>query len=247
MLRSHKKSRKTVFITLILFVVGILLSVFVGRWIYQYRMAIPIVHSEIVEGVFHTKHSLIKEILRLRFELTAQEARTAELNALKAENIFLKEQYGRVLKENKGVLARVVSTSGISLYDTLTLDAGSGDGVQVGQTVYAFDTVALGTISEVTEKNATVLLFSAPGREYFATLSDTNTTVTLVGRGAGEYEVRLPRDVYVAEGTVITEQSISAVPVAVVQKVVSDARDPFQKLLAKMPVNILTISWAIVR
>ena len=147
----------------------------------------------------------------------------------------------------KGILARVIVPPNRSLYDTIILDTGSSDGISIGQTVYAFGSIALGNISDVNENSSTVSLFSSPGRQTSGTTSGSDLTVTLIGRGDGEYEVRMPRDIVFEQGGVISQQSLSVHPLATIEKIVTDPRDPFQRLLAKAPVNLQTLKWVIVK
>jgi cell shape-determining protein MreC len=129
----------------------------------------------------------------------------------------------------------------------ITLDVGQSEKIEVGQTVYAFGSIALGTISEVSANSSTVLLFSASGRQTAGTTAGSDIAVTLIGRGAGEYEVRMPRDIIFEQGGVISAQSLGVHPLATIQKIITDPRDPFQRLLAKAPVNLQTMKWVIVK
>lgn len=217
-----------------------------GSWIRTYRGSIAAVSFESVTLALRSKQSLIKTVMALHAERNRAQALDEERAVLVEENRLLKTELARPLAEG-AILGRVMTTPNRSLYDTLIIDAGASEGVSVGQTVYAFGGVALGTISDVSERQSTVLLFSASGRETAGTVNDTSATVTLIGRGAGEYEVRMPRDVYFEEGGVISEQGVYAAPLATIEKIVSDPRDPFQRLLAKIPLNVQTITWVLVR
>lgn len=244
MLQSRKKRNYTPFV-----IGGILVLVLlwaVGSWIRGYRSAVAAVPFESATLAVLSKQSLIKTIMALHAERNRAQALEAERAILAEENRLLKIELARPLAEG-AVLGRVLSTPNKSLYDTVIIDAGTPEGVQIGQTVYAFGGVALGTISDTDDRQSTVLLFSASGRETVGTVNDTSTTVTLIGRGAGEYEVRMPRDVYFEEGGVISEQGIYAAPLATIEKIVSDPRDPFQRLLAKIPLNVQTITWVLIR
>lgn len=149
--------------------------------------------------------------------------------------------------EPKGKLAHVLTEPNRSFYDTIVIDGGSTIGIHEGQIAYAFDSVALGTVSAVTPTTATVLLYSAPERETPGTSVGSDVTVTLIGRGGGEYEVRMPRDVRFEVGGMIAQQSINVANLARIEKIVTDPRDPFQRLLAKAPVNLQALKWVIIR
>lgn len=245
MLQSRKKTKRYT-VHIIIGIIAFIVLWFVGSWIRGYRSAIAPVSGSVVELSTLSKQTLVKKITALERDLELARLSETQQSILEKENEALKAELGRPYVKG-GILGRVVTLPGRSLYDTLIIDIGTQDGVTVGSTAYAFGGVALGTVSAADVHQSTILLFSAPGREISGTVSDNNTTVTLIGRGAGEYEVRMPRDVLFQEGEVITEQSIHNVPLATIQKIISDPRDPFQRLLAKIPLNIQNISWVIVR
>src|SRR5690606_1039257 len=107
--------------------------------------------------------------------------------------------------------------------------------------------IALGTVSEVYNQKALVTLFSQSGRETVGNVVSSEMNITLVGRGAGEYEVRMPRDIAFAVGDKVSFQSINPTVLAEIQKIMTDPRDPFQRLLAKTPMNLVNLKWVIVK
>lgn len=214
-----------------------------ASWMRQYKTVVLPATYDVVELSLLSKQTLIKRLQSQTRELETLALMRAERDALSADNALLRAELGRIDTARKGVVARVVSTPQQSLYDSIRIDAGIDDGVTVGQTVYAFGGSALGTISDVAPRHSQVLLFSAPGREVGMVVASTGTTVTALGRGGGEYELNLPRDMIIADGDVLTEQTVTSAPLAVVQKILVDPRDPFQRVFAKIPINVQTISW----
>ncbi len=206
----------------------------------------PLASSDTIASTLMSKRALVAKVTGLQTELASYDARLATLDLLKAENDALKAELGRTPR-TKGTLAHVVTLPNKSLYDTMTIDAGTRDGLREGQVAYAFGSVALGTVSAVYEDHATVRLFSASGRETTGTTNENNVVVTLIGRGAGEYEVHMPRDISFAVGGLITYQSTDPVVLAQIQRIATDPRDPFQKLYAKAPINLQALKWVIVR
>jgi hypothetical protein len=233
--------RKIIFVIILLFVVWFLFS-----WVKKFRGLGAPIYSDVASLTLLSKQSLIKKVAELQSSLDAQNASLTSLSALEKENESLKKELGR---EGfiKGTLARVIVPPNRSIYDTLVIDIGSKSGVSVGQHVYAFGSIALGTISEVSENSSTVLLYSSPNRETVGSVTGSELNITLIGRGSGEYEVRMPRDIAFNEGDIITDQSLSLHPLASIQKIVTDPRDPFQRLLAKAPVNLQTLKWVVVK
>jgi len=238
---SQKNIRLIVFVVL-----GITLLWFLFSWIRRFRGTTPPVYGDTLALAIHSKQSLIKKVTALQSQIDAQQASLVALSTLEKENEALKTEFGRT-DTIKGMVARVIVPPNHSIYDTLIIDVGSDEGVVVGQSVYAFGSIALGTVSDVVAHTSTVLLYSASGRETAATTTGSDLTVTLIGRGGGEYEVRMPRDILFQEGGVISQQSLTVHPLATIQKIITDPRDPFQRLLAKVPVNLQTMKWVVVK
>ncbi len=243
----YRNTKKKYFYTFILIIISLVILWRIASWVRNFRGAILPVYSDSASLVFNSKQSLIKKILALQSEIDANKASLISLDALDKENQKLKSELGRDISGHKGVMARVIVPPNRSLYDTLTLDIGHEEGAFVGQNVYAFDSIALGTISDTKAHSSTVLLYSSPNRETVGSVSGSDLTVTLIGRGAGEYEVRMPRDIVFEQGGVITEQTLKLNTIAVIQKIVTDPRDPFQRLLAKVPVNLQTLKYVVVK
>jgi cell shape-determining protein MreC len=206
----------------------------------------PPVYGSTVGYSFLSKPTLISKINALQSQLASDQAQLSTLAQLQNENDTLKTELGRIPPPS-GILANVISLPNRSFYDTMNIDAGSAEGIKTNMTAYAFDAVALGTITSVSSHTATVQLFSTPGHQMTGTAVGSNVAVTLIGRGGGEYEVQLPRGVPFDVGSTVAMQSTDVATLATVEKVITDARDPFQRLLAKAPVNLQSLKWVIVR
>lgn len=193
-----------------------------------------------------SRRALVAKVTELQTTLDANTVRIDTVTLLENENSQLKSEFGREQKSS-GILAHVLTVPNRSFYDTFVIDAGSVEGVRVDQQVYAFNVIALGVVSSVADHSAVVTLFSAAGRETSGTAVGSDVAVTLIGRGAGEYEVRMPRDVHFEIGSSIALQSIYPAVLATVQKIMTDPRDPFQRLLAKAPINLTALKWVIIR
>lgn len=193
-----------------------------------------------------TRKSLIKKVYELNSIIQSNNARISRIEILENENQKLKKELGRS-GVSGGILANVLTIPNRSIYDTFIIDAGAEQGIAEGMNVYAFDAIALGTISEVYNEKSLVTLFSQSGRETVGNVVNSEMNITLVGRGAGEYEVRMPRDIAFAVGDKISFQSINPTVLAEIKKIMTDPRDPFQRLLAKTPMNLVNLKWVIVK
>jgi hypothetical protein len=208
--------------------------------------SVPVVYTDTLNNELLTRRALINKVNELQSTVSSYDARLSTLNQIDAENIALKAELGRpgVIK---GTLAHVLTFPNRSFYDTMLIDAGSAEGIQENMIAYAFGSVALGTISSVTAHTSTIQLYSTPSREISGTAVGSDVAVTLIGRGGGEYEVRLPRDVPFTVGATVALQSSTPATLATVEKIITDPRDPFQRLLAKAPVNLQALKWVVVK
>lgn len=228
-------------------VIGVIVFIIIATVVVKRMIVrIPPVYGGPVADQFLSKQALIKKVTAQETTLTSYDAELTTYTQLKNENAALKAELGRGITP-KGILANVISLPNRSFYNSLLVDAGSAENVKVGQVAYAFDSVALGTVATVDTHSATVSLYSAPGRQTSGTAVGSDVAVTLIGRGSGEYEVRLPRDVPFTEGSMIAMQSTTPATLAEIEKIITDPRDPFQRLLAKVPVNLQALKWVIVR
>jgi len=208
--------------------------------------AVPPVYGAPVADEFMSKRELISKVTALQTTIHSYDAQLTTLAQLQNENDALKAELGRTPAVT-GILADVITLPNRSFYDTIVIDAGSAQGIKEKMVAYAFGDVALGDVTTVDPDTSTITLYSQPGRQSSGTAVGSDVAVTLIGRGSGEYEVQLPRDVPLDVGAEIAQQSVTPATIATIEKVITDPRDPFQRLLAKAPVNLQALKWVIVR
>jgi cell shape-determining protein MreC len=196
---------------------------------------------------FASKSSLALQNENLRFRLSEEEAKILNYNSVLEENKSLKEILGRMNTKKNVILAAILWKPNQSPYDTLVLDMGTEQGINVGSMVFAFGNIPMGRIAEVYDNSSKVVLFSSAGEKTQAivTLShsptgeaDKNTFFELVGRGGGNFEMILPRDLILQKGDLVTMPGINPYTLARVETTISDPRDPFTKALLVSPVNV---------
>lgn len=186
---------------------------------------------------FKTKRALIAENEALKNKILEQSAAAIEHQALLDENTSLKEMLGRK-QSGSYVLATILVKPGRSLYDTVVIDAGSEEGIRPEALVYAYQTVPVGTVTAVSAHSATVTLFTTSGQKTNGRIEGKNIDVELVGRGGGNFELKVPRDVTLMPDMTVLLPGLRTSVVAVVAKSITDARDPVQTFLLTSPVNI---------
>jgi rod shape-determining protein MreC len=192
-----------------------------------------------------SKRGLTAENDRLKTELEEAKTNFLLVGILERENAELKRLLGRE-DEREGVLATVLVKPPKSPYDTLLLDVGALQGVALGDAVM-LHAVSLGEISEVFAHTSTARLFSSPDAKTPVTIGEDGIQAEALGKGGGNFEVRVPKEVDVHEGDPVYVPSISPSVFGVVESVTSEPTDAFQKVLFKTPINIATLRWVEIR
>ncbi|MCE9549135.1 rod shape-determining protein MreC [Candidatus Nomurabacteria bacterium] len=185
-----------------------------------------------------SKRALFIENEQLKIQINSSAADVANYNSVVEENLELKEVLNRKKDTIDMVLANILAKPSQSLYDTLLVDVGSDNGVMEGNMVFAFGNIPVGKVSIVHGNSANVVLFSSSGEKTDAIISGRNIFIEAVGRGGSNFEIILPRDVILEKGNQIVLPGVSNYLLGVVEGVISDPRDSFQKVLFTSPVNI---------
>jgi len=187
---------------------------------------------------FSSKKTLLEENTILKNTIAEMSAHTINYATVLDENTKLKEILSRKESSTNFIVAAILAKPNQSLYDTLLIDSGSSLGVSVGDTVFALGDVPIGKIAEVTPLTAKVILFSTSGEKTEVVLSGKDTFFQIIGRGGGNFEMIVPRDFVLEKDAQAVLPGITARVVALVQGVVSDPRDSYQKAILTSPVNI---------
>ena len=196
-----------------------------------------------------SKASLASENARLRGEIASTTALLADRTLLYQDNLDLKNRLGRNAKQNS-VLAGVLLAPPAAPYDTLLLDAGSAEGVAVGDLVSAGGATLIGAIREVHPHTASATLYSAPGQRYEALLllggsaSTTNTKsipVTLEGQGGASLSAEVPAGTPARVGDSVVERGVEGGFVGSVSFLDAKTSESFETLYVTLPANPLEL------
>jgi len=192
---------------------------------------------EDISDALWTKESLLKENQKLNDELMLGIAESADRRVLLDENLELKNILGR--RDGKNLtLAVILVKPNKSPYDTMIVDIGRDSDVSLGQRVFAYGNILIGVVAEVYANTSLVKLFSTPKETIDVILGDKNAYVQAIGRGGGNFEITVPKDQDVALGTEAVIPGITLYVLGIVEEVISDPRDPFQKILLRSPINV---------
>ncbi|MDQ3075526.1 MAG: rod shape-determining protein MreC [bacterium] len=190
------------------------------------------------EIFFTSKKSLEEENNNLKQELLELNTSASVSSILEDENVKLKEILGRKSSNANFTLASILSKPNKSIYDTILIDAGANQGVEMNDLVFALGDIPIGRVSEGFSDSAKVTIFSTSGEKTDIMVTGHDTIMQIVGRGGGNFEMILPRDFELAEGSKVTLLGINPYLMATVVTIISDPRDSYKKALLASPVNI---------
>jgi cell shape-determining protein MreC len=218
---------------------------FIGRPIWKTEKVI----SEGIDNsgyIFKSKSSVYKENDNLLRENADLKISMIDYQILKNENLALKELFNRTTENKNLILSNILTKPNYSPYDTLIIDIGSNLNISVGDIVYGGSTSPIGVIDAVYDKTSLVTLYSNPGKVTQAMIEGTNTSVELVGRGGGNFEMTIPIDLPYTNGTFVYLPNIESKIVATIEDVISSPNDPVKKVLLSSPINVQNLKWVFV-
>lgn len=219
---------------------------FIGRPIWKaQKVIIDGVHD--ASFLVRTKSSVFRENELLKKDNEDLRASMMDYEILKKENLDLKELLGRLPENNTFTLASILTKPNRSPYDTIIIDVGATANIQEGQTVYANAITPIGKVSNVYGKTSLVALYSNPGQKMEGTLDISNSTVELIGRGGGNFEMIIPLELGVAKGMMVILPGNNTEIIAVIEEIISIPTDPVKKVILRSPVNIQNIKWVQVK
>ncbi|KND49890.1 MAG: hypothetical protein AB197_00055 [Parcubacteria bacterium C7867-002] len=249
---AHQRTRTLIFVTII-GVVLLVLTHFVfpnlisGTWT---ALARPFwrVEFSAESGSFRSPAVLLAENEELRRQLIAAGARLDMIRFVELENLELKRLLGRTVATSteSALLAAVLERPPFGPYDELIIDIGNDAGLLVNDKVYAPGRILIGQVGAVLGKTAKVILFSSPGNKYEVMIGPHHVPATAIGRGGGQYEAQVARDISIKKGDFVEVPSLSNLPFAVVTSVISDPTQPFETILFAPVVNVYQLRWVLV-
>jgi cell shape-determining protein MreC len=187
-------------------------------------------------AVFKSKKELLKENQFLKNKLEEMSVSSQ----VSAHVLKQNKELRKIIFENRDkklVAASIISRPGYGLYNSLIIDAGLDQGLKPGMIVTAFGMVYLGYLSDVFSDTSRVKLASFPEEETNVYIEGV---VSAIARGLGgeNLEISLPYGVKVAIGDQITTLHSNPLFFGVVQKIIKEPTNPFQKIIFRIPINI---------
>lgn len=190
-----------------------------------------------IKSIFYSNITLQNDNEYLKSQIFDLQIRAENLNIILKENEDLKGILGRSVGE-KPILANIITWPRQSVYDVITIDMGSLDGVKVGKRIYAFDTAILGEVVEVYENTSKVNLYSTSGTKTTGIIEGSNTVIDLEGKGGGSFIINVPRDIVLQKGMKILAIGDGNYVIAKIDEIIQNDTDPLTKIFATSLVNV---------
>jgi cell shape-determining protein MreC len=240
--RQNKIKSIVFFIAIIVVIILVRKPIFNIFSVFLKSIGVPVwktsnVVKDDISNALLTKKSLLAENQKLNDQLMEGLALSVDRKVLLDENKELKDILGRRGTKNL-LLSAILAKPNKSPYDSLVIDIGVDQGLQTGQRVFAYGNIFIGTITGVYANTSLVKLLSTPGESTDVVMGDKNAFVQAIGRGGGNFEITLSKDLSIENGAEAVLPGIVSYVVAVAGQIISDPRDPFQKILLTSPVNV---------
>lgn len=184
------------------------------------------------------KKTLLHRQNILEQKVSSLEQQLLGLQLLEDENKSLREILSYPVITQTNVTARVISKPSQSLYDRIIIDRGQNDGITIGDMIIAGENILIAKIDSVSENNAQALLLSGNFFTGDAVVTRLGITVPIIGKGSGNFELHVPRDLDVRDGDVLTLPGFPQYIIGVIKSVEFDDRDPYQTVLVRTPMNV---------
>jgi len=135
----------------------------------------------------------------------------------------------------------ILSSLSVSPYGTILIDRGSKDGLGLGDMVLTPEGVLLGDVAELYAGSAKVSLYSVFDRNS-EVVSSEGTRFIFKGAGNQNFEARLPNGLELKDGEYLFVPGKAHYVLAKIERVDSPTGAAFQKIYARSPQNIHTVS-----
>ena len=162
----------------------------------------------------------------------------ALIQSLKNENDQLKEILGRKSEHDDRLLSVILSRPPRVPYDALIIDIGEKHDIHVGDLVYAEMDYIIGHVEVVYPNSSIVKLFSAPGEKIDVLVGSSTIPVVAEGRGAGNFYIKVPKNVPIAEGDQIIVPGLKPIVLGTAEHVDTSEGEAFSHIYFKLPVKL---------
>jgi len=197
--------------------------------------------SDIYSPFIINKKTLFNENKELSARLGEANAKLWTARLLEEENRSLKNLLGRNNVNEERIVGAVLVSSNKNPYGTFIVDIGAKQGASEGDIIFSFERIAIGEITLVSNNHSTAILYSAPNKKTNARLETSHVPVFLVGRGGGDFEIQLPKDILVLKGEAVIFGGLDSIILGIVKEIDFKPSDSTQTIYVSSPVNVHTL------
>ncbi len=200
----------------------------------QYLVNLPVSASSWIGENLSSREALLEENTRLKMQHTLFRARLLKLNAIKAENLRLRELLQSSKKVGEQVLIGELLAVDLEPFTRqVVINKGSRDGVYLGQPLIEADGV-MGQIVHLGPLSTTAMLITDANHAIPVQVNRNGLRAIAVGTGAPDQLTipYLPISTDIVEGDLLVSSGLGGrfppdYPVAVVSKVEKDPTQPY--------------------
>lgn len=198
-----------------------------------------------IPNILKSKNEVLKENEKLNQEILGFVYESYNYELIKDENRRLKEALD--LKSDDMFASLILAKYPQVAPDTLIIDKGSRDGVNVSDFVFAGDRVLIGKIIKVNKNNSIVMLNSFPKNILYGFLLKTGDSIEINGFGGGSLGATIPISFDVALGDAVSVSMPYSYVIAIVDLIEEDVSSGSKKLFFRVPVDLSRQSVVYVR
>lgn len=186
---------------------------------------------------FVSRLTLLSQIEKLQAEVEALRLQNLDSEALIFENQRLKAEL-QARPEADSFLAGILARPPQTAFDTLVVNLGYEDGVEVGDLVLASAKTLVGQVVEVRARSSVVWLNSGSENNFLGLVVRTGETVEVAGIGGGNLSAKTLSDFDIKPGDSIALSDGSGRILAIVGVVESESSGGTKKVLMSLPFDL---------
>jgi len=229
---QNKKNIQIILVTLVCLVILFLVPKAVNLAVSIVVAPINITKHWITESsgslpqYFRNRSELLDEMSTLRSKLDSVSSDRMAIQILIKENKELRSLLGDEGEER--VLAGVIGRPGALPYDSLMIDQGTEQGVNVGAPVYIGENTVIGIVKNATAHTSLVELVTTEGFKATVYIIGPDIYTNAVGMGGGQLRVGVPQGILLSEGDLVVLPAVTSGVYGEVSVVQSEPSRPEQ-------------------
>lgn len=185
-----------------------------------------------------TKADLIRENNKLQLENNQLRSDSVDLELLKTDNTDLRTQMNYITNPSQYITGQIITRPHQDFFDAIMIDIGAESGITIGQQVAVGDSIIIGHVVSVFPYSARIDLYVGQSFTSEVRLKKSGINLPAQGSGNGNISLRVPRDIVVTDGDIITLPQYPNRALGIIKSITFDPRDPYQTVIARSPVNI---------